>query len=245
MKAIIIDDMPLAIANLKADLKDHCPNVDVIAEANGVVSGLKLLKEIKPDVLFLDIDLQDGVGFDILDLLDEYSFQVIFTTASNDHAIRAFQVSAIDYLLKPIDPDLLVKAVSKVESGQSTKSAQVELLKEKMDASKSSDKIALSTQEQILITSIHDIVRCEASGNYTIFHFKDRPKLLVTKTLKDFATMLVDHPFLRTHQSHLINLNRVDSYIKSEGGYILMDDKSRVPVSVRKKSEVMDILSNV
>lgn len=245
MKAVIVDDMPLAIANLKADIADHCPNIEVIGEAEGVVTGLKLLKSIQPDLLFLDIDLQDGLGFDILELLSDYSFQVIFTTASNDHAIRAFQVSAIDYLLKPIDPQLLIQAVQKAENAKPVVKGQYELLKKSMDSETPSNKIALHTQEQILITDIHDIVRCEANGNYTMFHFKSKSKLLVTKTLKEFVTILSAYRFLRTHQSHLVNLDRVTAYIKTEGGYILMDDDSHVPVSVRKKPEVVAVLAKV
>lgn len=242
MEAIIIDDMPLAIANLRADIEEHCPDIQIIGEADGVVSGLKLLKEKQPEILFLDIDLQDGLGFDILELLSEYSFQVVFTTASNDYAIRAFQVSAIDYLLKPIDPELLVQAVEKAKVANPASKDQYNLLKQNMNSPNSSNKIALHTQEQIMITDIEDIVRCEADGNYTTFHFRSKPKLLVTKTLKEFDAILSVYRFLRTHQSHLVNLNRVQSYIKTEGGYILMDDSSHVPVSVRKKPQVIKAL---
>lgn len=245
MKAAIIDDMPLAIANLKADIEEHCPEIEIIGQAEGVVTGLKLLKSIQPDILFLDIDLQDGLGFDVLELLSKYAFQVIFTTASNDHAIRAFQVSAIDYLLKPIDPVLLVQAVQKAKQSIPASKGQVDLLKNTISNSGPSNRIALHTQEQILITEVDDIIRCEANGNYTMFYFESKPKLLVTKTLKEFESILSAHRFLRTHQSHLVNLDRVQSYIKTEGGYILMKDESRVPVSVRKKPEVVAILGSV
>lgn len=245
MNAIIIDDMPLAIANLKADLEEHCPDIQVVGEANGVVTGLKLLKTKEIDLLFLDIDLQDGEGFDILELLPEYTFQVIFTTASNDHAIRAFQVSALDYLLKPIDPTLLVNAVSKAKQNHPISKGQYQVLQDRLSETPASNKIALHTQDQILISDIDDIIRCEANGNYTLFYFKSKSKLLVTKTLKDFEKVLSSYNFLRTHQSHLINLDRVLSYVKTEGGYILMDDESRVPVSVRKKSEVMETLGKL
>lgn len=241
--AIIIDDIKLARETLKADLSDYCPEIKLIGEADSVVSGLKLLKQEKPDILFLDIELEDGVGFDIIELLgDELDSKVIFTTASNEYAIRAFQVAAVDYLLKPVDPELLVTAVQKAMSGPASSKVQMNLLTDELKSDNQSSKIALHTMDKIVISDIKDIVRCEASGNYTTFYLINGEKVMVTKTLKEYDELLSDHQFIRTHQSHLANANLIKEYVKTEGGYLLMADDSNVPVSVRKRSEVVQYL---
>ncbi len=236
-KGVIIDDNKLAIASLKADVEDHCPQVEVVGSAEGVIEAAKLLKEIEADILFLDIHMNNGTGFDLLDILDTSKYQVIFTTASPDFAIKAFQYAAVDYLLKPIEPKRLIEAVSKVKSDKPLDSAQIKILKD----SDAPEKIVLSTTEEIRIVEIKNIIRLESSNNYTTFYLDDGSKTLVSKTLKEYA-FLNDSGFYRVHQSHQVNLSKVQAYIKSEGGYILMKDESRVPVSVRKKPEVMKVL---
>ena len=238
IKAAIIDDMDMARASLKADLLEYCPHIDITAEASSVVTGLKMLKDTKLDLLFLDIELDDGIGFDILELIDQYDFQVIFITASDEYAIKAFQISAVDYLLKPIDPTLLQQAVNKATLGKNYNSDQLSVLHDEL-TDKSTKKIVLHTLEKIVSTDINKITRLESSGNYTYFYFVDGSKLLITKTLKDFEKMLSNHQFIRTHQSHLINAEEVKEFIKTEGGYLLMKDGSRVSVSIRKRTEVL------
>lgn len=235
--AVIIDDNKLAIASLRADVEDHCPQVDIVGTAEGVIEAAKLLKDLEADILFLDIHMNNGTGFDLLDILDTAKYQVIFTTASPDFAVKAFQYAAVDYLLKPIDPSLLQEAVSKVKSATPLDTDQISMLKE-IDTP---EKIVLSTSEEIRIVEIKDIIRLESSNNYTTFFLEDGSKTLVSKTLKEYA-FLNDSGFYRVHQSHQVNLSKVQAYIKSEGGYILMKDDSRVPVSVRKKPEVMKVL---
>jgi len=241
IKTAIIDDMDMARATLKADLAEYCPEIDIIAEANSVVTGLKLLKKTELDLLFLDIELDDGIGFDILELLEDYSFKVIFTTASDEYAIQAFQVSAVDYLLKPIDPILLQAAVKKINNIAPYKKEQISILKDQLTQD-SSKKIVLHTQEKIVSVDIDQIIRLESEGNYTYFFFTDGTKLLITRTLKEFEKILSHHKFIRTHQSHLVNPNQVKEFTKTEGGYLLMNDGSRVSVSVRKRTEVLKFL---
>lgn len=237
-KAVIIDDNKLAIASLQADVEDNCPNVEIVGQAEGVIEAAKLLKELDADILFLDIHMNNGTGFDLLDILDTTKYQVIFTTASPDFAIKAFQYAAIDYLLKPIEPQRLIEAVSKVKSDKpALDSQQITMLKE-IDTP---EKIVLSTSEEIRIVEIKEIIRLESSNNYTTFYLEDGSKILVSKTLKEYS-FLNEAGFYRVHQSHQINLSKVQAYIKTEGGYILMKDDSRVPVSVRKKAEVMKAL---
>lgn len=244
-KAVIIDDMKDAREALKSELEMHCPEIELIGEAESVISGSKLLKKVNPDILFLDIELEDGTGFDILEIIDEYSFHVIFTTASDAFAIKAFRFSALDYLMKPVDPDELMEAISKIDLiHQNNTSDQLEILKESLDEQKVPEKIALHTQDKIQLVALKNIIRCEADGNYTSFHFTEGKELLVTKTLKEFDELLSNFGFIRTHQSHLANLYHVNEFIKTEGGYLRMSNGSDVPVSFRKRSEVIKRLNS-
>lgn len=239
--AVIIDDIESARKSLKDDLAHYCENIQIVGEAEGVVSGAKVIKETNPDIIFLDIQMNDGSGFDLLEILPDLDSNVIFTTASDQYAIKAFKFSAIDYLLKPIDPDDLVKAVEKA-SKESGGKEKLGILKENFNSPK---KIALNTLEKIHIANVQDILRCESSVNYTMFYFNDNTKVLVTKTLKEYDKMLTPQGFLRPHQSHLINLEFVKEFVKLDGGYIVMKDGSKVPVSTRKRPEVMELLSNL
>lgn len=238
-KAVIIDDMDAARASLKLELNDHCPEIKLVGEASSVVTGLKLLKNSDVDIVFLDIELDDGLGFDILELIPNHSFKVIFTTASDAYAIKAFQFAAVDYLLKPIDPELLKTAVKKAIGSQAFTQDQLSILREGLLTDEHSSKLALHTQEKIVSAEIDSISHCKSEGNYTTFYFLDGSKLLITKTLKEFEKILGPHGFVRTHQSYLINAGEVKEFVKTEGGYILLKDGSHIPVSVRKRSEVL------
>ncbi len=239
IRAIIIDDIPEARTVLKSDLENYCVNIEVIGEAEGVVYGAKLIKESNPDLVFLDIQMQDGTGFDLLEILPNKNFKLIFTTASDEYAVKAFKFSAVDYLLKPIDPDELMDAVSKVEQ-QDQSTDRIALLKENFNQPK---RLALNTLDKIHIVEVAEILRCESHINYTMFYFLDGTKLLVTKTLKEFDKLLTDHHFIRVHQSHLINTRFIKEFTKSDG-YIFMKDGTKVPVSTRKKQVLMDMIQN-
>lgn len=246
IKAIIIDDIEQARVTLKKDLQVYAADVEVIGEAGGVIEGAKLLKSLKPDVLFLDIQMQDGSGFDLLDILKEINFKIIFITASDAHAIKAFRYAAIDYLLKPVDPDELITALKKLREEKVNESEKYKLLNDSLkDHQKPHERLALHTQEKIHIVSINDIIRCESNVNYTEFFFTGGKKLLVTKTLKDFEDLLSDQGFYRVHQSHLINTRYIKEFVKTDGGYLLMTDGCQVPVSTRKRPEVMKMLEEL
>jgi two-component system LytT family response regulator len=244
IKAVIIDDIPQAVDLLRNDLKTYCPEVEVIGDAPGVVSGTKMLKSLEPEVVFLDIELQDGTGFDILEILGDISFKVIFTTASDEYAIRAFRFSAIDYLLKPINPEDLQQAVAKVKQ-QPDSRERIDLLLDAVKDRAAPRKLALHTLDKIQVADIQDIIRCESSGNYTTFYFINGQQLLVTKTLKEFENLLEAHGFIRVHQSHLVNADQIKEYIKTEGGYLVMKDGTHVSVSVRKKPIVIKLLDQL
>ncbi|MFK8039367.1 MAG: LytR/AlgR family response regulator transcription factor [Crocinitomicaceae bacterium] len=239
IKAVIIDDIPEAIEVLSADLNEYCSHIEIIGNANGVVSGAKLIKTLKPDLVFLDIQMPDGSGFDLLEILDNTDFKLIFTTASDEFAVKAFKFSAIDYLLKPIDPDDLIQAVKKIEH-QVDATDRLELLKNNLDTPK---KIALNTVDKIHIVDINEIIRLESNINYTQFFFKDSTKLLVTKTLKEFDKLLSEHDFIRVHQSHLIAKNQITAFLK-QNGEIQLKDGTKIPVSTRKKAVLMEMISN-
>lgn len=240
IRAVIIDDIPEAITVLKSDLENYCVNIEVIGSAEGVVTGAKLIRDLKPDLVFLDIQMKDGSGFDLLEIVPDIHFKLIFTTASDEFAVKAFKFSAVDYLLKPIDPDELMDAVSRVEL-QDRPTQRIDLLKENFIKAK---RIALNTLEKIHIVNVEEILRCESSINYTMFYFTDNSKLLVTKTLKEFDNLLSEHHFIRVHQSHLINTHFIKEFLKSDG-VIVMKDGTKVPVSTRKKQVLMDMIANL
>lgn len=246
IKAVIIDDIEQARITFRKDLEEYAKDIEVIGEASGVVEGAKLLKNLKPDILFLDIQMQDGSGFDLLDLLPEIPFKIIFITASDAHAIKAFRYAAIDYLLKPVDPDELVAALDKYRNQKINESEKYKLLNDSLkNHSKPTERLALHSQDKIHIVNIADIIRCESSVNYTEFYFADKKKMVVSKTLKEFEDLLTDLNFYRVHQSHLVNTKFIREFVKNEGGHLIMTDGSLVPVSTRKRPEVVKMLDEL
>jgi two-component system LytT family response regulator len=239
ISAVIIDDIAEARSVLQKDIDSYCQNIKVIGEAEGVVSGAKLIRELNPDLVFLDIQMKDGSGFDLLDILSDTNFKLIFTTASDEYAVKAFKFSAVDYLLKPIDPDELMAAVKRIDL-QKEPTNRIGLLKENLEQPK---RIALNTLDKIHIAQVDEILRCESSINYTTFYFVDGTKLLVTKTLKEFNTLLDEHGFIRVHQSHLINTKFIREFSKASGNLVLKDGTA-VPVSTRKKQVLMEMIEN-
>ncbi len=243
MKAVVVDDIEKFRKSLIQDLNEFCPDVKVVGTADGVISAAKEIKLKNPDVVFLDIQINQGTAFDLLELLGEIDFKIIFTTASDEYAIKAFRLSAIDYLLKPIDIDELKSSVDKVKSNNND---DYQLLKVNIkEEEKSNKRLALHSQDKIEIVEIGNIIRCESNINYTYFYFADGSKMLVTKTLKEYDGMLSDYGFYRVHQSHLINIDHLKEYVKIDGGYLKMFDGSSVPISTRKKSYVLNLLQGI
>ena len=239
--AIIIDDIDNSRLTLAHDLKQYCPQIKIVGEANSVKTAIAEIAEKKPDVVFLDIQLGDGLGFEILETINDFDFQVIFTTALDTYGIKAIKFSAIDYLLKPIDPDELVEAVNKLEN---TKKDNIKdsinlLLNNIRDINPGNKRIALNSADKIHMVYIIDIIRCESQGSYTIFHLKDKEQIVVTKNLKEYENLLEDYSFIRIHHSHLINFAYLKEFVKKDGGYAVMTDNSQVPVSFRKRNDLM------
>jgi len=238
--------MPQALDVLSSDLRDLFPDIDIIGTAESVVQAAKLLRKITPDILFLDIMLGDGTGFDLLEIFPKLTSKIIFTTAYEEHAIKAFRFAAVDYLLKPINPEELSQAIKKAKKQISNSNENINVLKETFKNPDSlPKKISLNTQEKIIIVEIANIIRCEADGNNTMFYLNTGKKIFVTKTLKQFENMLKEHSFFRTHQSHLINVEYIKEYMRNDGGYLIMKNGDTIPISVRKRSDFLEMLGNL
>ncbi len=248
IKAIIIEDELKSREALRGLLERYCKDVDILAEADGYKSGIQAIKDHNTDMIFLDIQMPDGSGFKLLEDLGEINFEIIFTTAYDQFAIKAIKYSALDYLLKPIIPEELISAIEKVsqkkKKGSLNKNVNVLLnnIKDKADEPR---KIILSTSEKIHVVNIEEIIRCESDNYYTRFFFTDGSKLLISKTLKENEELLSEHNFIRPHKSHLINIRYIKSFNRNDGGYIFMTDGSKIPVSRRKRESVIDMISHL
>lgn len=246
MKTLIIEDEDQSISALKAEIQLHCENLEIVGVAKTVKDGISKIKSLQPELIFLDIQLSDGLGFEILSATHESNFKVIFTTAYSQYAIKAIKFSALDYLLKPIDSEELVQAVSKaMKSNKQEESTKMETFLLNQNETTARKRIALQTQEGISVFEIDSILKCSAESNYTSVYFTNGKKLLFSKTLKDFEDLLCTSGFERIHHSHIINLNHLTSFVNKEGGYVVLSDKSTVPVSQRKKANLMAALSNL
>ncbi len=246
MKAIIIDDEKQAITSLKMELENILPKIELIGVADSVKSGITLLEKTIPDILFLDIRLNDGLGFEILENIDSLGkFEIVFTTAYDQYAISAFKKGAFDYLLKPIDLADLQQTIDRIHKRNHIRNEKVEA--EKLSLLSTSiigeSRISLSTTEGIYLKRVEDIIRIQAEGNYTKFFFKDSKKSqLISKTLKDYELILGKLGFLRIHFSHLINVRHLERYSPKDGGHVIMSNQDIVPVSTRKKSVLLEAL---
>ncbi|MBO6605307.1 LytTR family DNA-binding domain-containing protein [Psychroserpens sp.] len=246
LTAIIIEDYPEALELLKRDLERDHSDIQVIDTAQSVVEGAKVLRKTEPDILFLDIMLGDGTGFDILEIFPDINSKIIFVTASDEFAIKAFKFAAIDYVLKPYSKEDLSVAIERAKQQIRPDQERINILKETLIApEKKPNKISLHTLDKIIIVNLDDIIRCESDSNNTMFHLKDKRKIFVTKTLKYFSDMLKSYGYLRVHQSHLVNLQYISAFIKTDGGYLMLNNGENVPVSVRKKAEVIEILDQM
>mgnify|MGYP000910210948 CR=1 FL=1 len=247
MEAVIIDDDSTARDTLKTLISIYAPTITIIGEANGVKTGIELIKNSSPELVLLDVEMQDGTGFDLLSIIGNPTFKVIFVTGHDAFAIKAFKYSAIDYVLKPLDPDDLVKALEKAANNTSVPEEQLKIttLAHNATAKSENQKIVLRDATSIYLVAINEIIRCEAEANYTTFYIKDGRKLIVSKTLKEYDTLLNAHHFFRIHQSHLINLNYFDRFDKANGGVTIMKDGSILPVAVRKKEQLITSLNNL
>ncbi|NUO01656.1 MAG: response regulator transcription factor [Saprospiraceae bacterium] len=241
----IVDDEPAARDALRNLLRANCPDTVVSGEAGSVAEAERLLREHKTDLLLLDVEMEDGTGFDLLDQLGELRYNVIFTTAHDDFAIRAFRYNAIDYLLKPIDPDELITAVQKARQNNNYTLQQRQIANLVSTASnKLFDRIILNTTDGPVFAKTNDITRIESYGNYTFVFLAGGERCLVSRNLKEFEEMLPAPLFFRLHQSHLINMAFVKKFLKEDGGHAVMSDGAKIPVARRKKDAFLEALMN-
>lgn len=246
INTVIIDDEEKSRQTLRQMLSLFCENVQIIGEAKDVRTGVELLSIVKPDLVFLDIKMPDGNGFDLLKKLEKRSFNLVFTTAYDQYAIKAFKFNAIDYLLKPIDTDELKTAVKKAENNPVTNEANVDnLIHNINDSKKEEQKIILSTSEGMHIIKVKNIIRCQADDYYTNFYLNDGRKIMLSKTLKENEELLAEYNFIRPHRSHLVNIAYIKKYVKSDGGYIVLADGTQIPVSRRKKDVMVEYLKGI
>ncbi len=246
LKAIIIEDEEASRNVLSSYIASYCKNVTLLGEASNIIEGEKLIKEFNPQLVFLDIEMPFGNGFDLLDKLDTIDFEVVFITAYSNYAIKALNLSAAYYLLKPIDIDELVYAVGKVkETIQSREEfSNTQILTENLKAVANRDqKIVFPQMDGFEVVQISNIVRAEASDNYTVFYLVDGKKYLLSKTLKYYEDMLESLGFFRSHKSHLINVMHVVKYIKGKSGQAIMSDDSIALVSSSVKKEFVKLFN--
>lgn len=244
IKAILIDDELHCLDTLSILLKEYCPGVQIIAQCRSANEGLQAIKKQKPDLIFLDIEMPGMNGFELLEHFTEISFAIIFTTSYDQYAIKAIRFSALDYLLKPIDPTELAIAVKKVEEQRPLPVAEQfqMLLKRLQNNDHPFNKIAVPTVEGFEMIAADNVVRCEADDNYTHLFLKNKTKVTACRTLKEMEEQLRDFPsFVRVHHSYVVNLNEVTKYVRGEGGYLVMTDGSTVNVSRSRKEALLKL----
>ena len=242
MRAIIVEDELLSRRTLQELIERHCPQVEILAMCKDGLEGKEAIWKEDPDIVFLDIEMPNMNGFEMLEQLDAINFDIIFTTAYDEFAVKAFKVSAMDYLLKPIDEEELVKAVKRVENKQkrTLSKEHVDILLTNIKSSDNQfEKIAIPSLEGLDFVDVKDILRCEADRNYTTIYTVTGETFLFSKTLKEFEKFLPVDLFFRPHHSHLVNLQQIKKYIRGMGGEIVLNNGTHVPVSRSKKDALM------
>lgn len=245
-KVLIIDDEKRIRDFVKRMIDSFNLDVEVFTDGENVETGIESINRIQPDIVFLDIQMPDGTGFDLLNRVKDKKFELIFITAFQEYAIMAIKFSALDYILKPIDDEELKTALQNAIDTVDFKKedSQFEALTHNLQTNQKR-KLVLKTQESVHVVDLSEIIRCEADKNYTFFYLNNSKKILVSRTLKDFETLLSNHGFFRVQQSHLINLEYIERYDKHEGGSVIMRDGSSVPLSPAKKDQFFSMLEKL
>lgn len=245
LRAVLIDDEQHNLDNLSRMLEAYCPQITVVATALNAVSGRVALEQFNPDLVFLDIQMPGESGLDLLRSLKGYGFDVIFVTAFDQYGIQAVKLSALDYLLKPIHIDELRAAVSKAISRRGGNRAQMDNLMQLLRQQPRDDhRIGLTTLRETRFVPVRQVIRLESSNNYSHFYLEGGERLTTSKAIHEYEDMLAGYGFFRCHQSHLVNRRFVRSWVKEDGGYLLLEDGTHVPVSRHKKSAVHTALNN-
>jgi two-component system LytT family response regulator len=247
LRTIIIDDEAHVRESLADMLKRHCPNAKVVGQAEGVKSGFRAIQTHHPDLVLLDIKMKDGTGFDLLEQIENIDFKIIFITAYDQYAIKAFKFSALDYLLKPVESVDLKEAIDKADklSQQEVNTQLTTLANNLQTDDQSKKKIILKTFDNIHLVKVRDIVYVESDGRYSTIYLESGKNVIVSNTLKHYHEMLGDFGFYRVHKSYLINLEHIRRFEKAEGGYVILEGDAKVPVASRKREELLELLERI
>ena len=242
IRTVLVDDEIDSIRVLEKLLETFCPKVSIVGKANGVETALRVIQASLPDLVILDIEMTQGNAFDLLNQLQPSAFQVIFVTAFDNYAVRAFKYSAVDYLLKPVDIDDLRDALDRVTE-KTQKAGVMEKMKVLLDnmgtMNLSQQKLAVPTITGLMFVPVRNIIRFEAKGNYSVIFLNNGSQVTATRNIKDYEDLLPESIFFRVHNSHIINLQNIQKYHKGRGGYVVMDDGSSIEVAVRRKEEFL------
>lgn len=244
LKAIIVDDELSGIEVLEYALKKHCPEIDVVHSFSSSPEALDSIPAIMPDVLFVDVEMPQLNGFELVEKLASLNIQVIFTTAYNEFALKAFRVSALDYLLKPVDVDELKAAVAKLKSISKPDNQAMDALLDYIKGQKQINKISVSTDKGIHFIETSDVLYCLSTGPYTVFYLTAGQEVVCSKSIGEYEKILSDKGFYRIHNSSLINVNHLKRFVRSDGGYVEMSDGKTLTVSRRKKDEFLSYLGH-
>ena len=245
IRTVLVDDETDNLRILQRLLETYCSDISIVGAAEGVETALKLIQTTRPDLAFLDIEMIQGNAFDLLNQLLPFDFQVIFVTAFDEYALRAFKYSAVDYLLKPVDVDDLRRAVDKVtaRTGEKDDLSKIKTLLENVNAMQiSQQKMALPTLNGLSFVTINDIIRLESQGHYTRIFLANGEQLMTTRDIREYEDLLPQAIFYRVHNSHIINLQKIEKYQKGRGGYIIMDDGSSIEVASRRRQDFLQRL---
>ncbi len=245
LRVVIVEDEWHSREMLHHLVQEYCAAVQVVASAASVEEGVAVIRKTRPDLVFLDIEMQTGNGFELLEKTYSLHFDVIFTTAFEHYALKAIKFSAIDYLLKPIDVEELIEAVEKVHRKRKNEwhSQQLAVLVHNLQTKNHEQHtITLSTTEGLEFIKVTDIIRCEAMGSYTHFFLKNGRKILVSKHLKEYENLLTDYHFFRIHQSHLINLAEVERFSRKNGGHVILKDKTLLKISSHRRELFINLM---
>lgn len=248
LRILIVDDEAHAREMLNTALTICCLETEVVETAATVEEAVRKANALKPDLILLDINLPDGTGFDVLEKIVDKKISIIFVTAYDHFAVKAFKFSAVDYIVKPVDIDELEFAIERAKEQKETNDLghKLKVLIDNMNNSGSEEKkIVLKTQESIHIVKVAEIIHCVSDQNYTEFYLVKNRKFLVSRTIKEFEDILKDYGFFRPHQSHIINVNRISHFDKTDGGALVMEDSTNVPVSKRKRSELFELFESM
>jgi len=247
IKTLIIDDELACVESLAIELEEYCPEIEIIGKCSNPKEAIQLISQLRPDLIFLDIEMPWMNGFEILEQFDPIPFEVIFVTAYDQFALKAFQFSAVDYLLKPNNKAQLINAVEKVKKRieKSINKDHLKVLLENIKKDKPLKNIAIPNINGVDFIAIDDIMYCEADNNYATIYLNDNNKTVVSKSLKIIEQMFSDHAFVRIHHSYIVNMDHVKKYIKADGGYVVMSDGKQLSVSRSRKEDLLKFIKRV